>query len=68
MDDIELNKLKKNYDKFFDLVYNGRIGNNNKSDGSKFVGRGFNQLTGKSNYRKYSKLLGVDLVNNPDLL
>jgi len=68
MDDIELNKLKKNYNKFFDLVYNGRIGNNNKSDGSKFVGRGFNQLTGKSNYRKYSKLLGVDLLNNPDLL
>ena len=32
-----------------------------------YYGRGFVQITWKNNYEKYSKLLGVDLVNNPDL-
>jgi hypothetical protein len=32
-----------------------------------FYGRGYVQLTWKSNYAKMGKLLGVDLVNNPDL-
>ena len=33
-----------------------------------YYGRGFVQLTWKKNYEKFSKLLNVDLVNNPDLL
>lgn len=32
-----------------------------------FYGRGYVQLTWKNNYRKYSNILGVDLVSNPDL-
>ena len=68
MTDEQLDNLKSDYKKFFNLVYNGRIGNDNKTDGSKFVGRGFNQLTGKSNYKKYGDMIGVDLVNNPDIL
>lgn len=32
-----------------------------------YWGRGFVQLTWLSNYRYYSKLLGVDLVKNPEL-
>lgn len=32
-----------------------------------YYGRGFVQLTWKYNYRKYSKILGVDLVKNPDI-
>ncbi len=32
-----------------------------------FYGRGFIQLTWMSNYRKFSTLLGVDLVGDPDL-
>ena len=32
-----------------------------------FYGRGFVQLTWKRNYEKYGKLLGLDLVGNPDL-
>jgi hypothetical protein len=32
-----------------------------------YYGRGFVQITWKNNYEKYSKLLGVDLVSNPDL-
>ena len=66
MSDSELNDLKKDYDKFFNLVYNGRIGNNNKNDGSKYVGRGYNQLTGKANYRKYGNKVGIDIVSDPD--
>lgn len=31
-----------------------------------YYGRGFIQLTWKSNYEKFSRILGVDLVNNPD--
>lgn len=30
-------------------------------------GRGYVQLTWEANYRKYSEILGIDLVNNPDL-
>ena len=33
-----------------------------------YYGRGLPQLTGISNYRKYSQILGIDLVNNPDLM
>jgi predicted chitinase len=34
---------------------------------SPYWGRGYVQLTWQSNYQKYSQLLGVDLVKNPDL-
>lgn len=32
-----------------------------------YYGRGFVQITWKENYEKFSKLLDVDLVSNPDL-
>ena len=35
--------------------------------GQTYYGRGFVQLTWKTNYAKFGQLLGVDLVNNPDL-
>lgn len=31
-----------------------------------YYGRGFVQLTWESNYHKYSEILGIDLVNQPD--
>jgi hypothetical protein len=31
-----------------------------------YYGRGYVQLTHETNYQKYSQILGVDLVNNPD--
>ena len=68
MSDEEINTLKRDYDEFFNFVYNGRIGNNNDTDGSKYVGRGFNQLTGKANYEKYGRKVGKDLVSNPDVM
>lgn len=50
-------------------AYEGRtdLGNNQVGDGKKFKGRGYIQLTGRSNYEKAGKDLGLDLVNNPSL-
>lgn len=49
--------------------YDGRasLGNNQKGDGYRFRGRGYVQITGRTNYTKMAKLLKVDLVNNPEL-
>lgn len=50
-------------------LYEGRknLGNTQLGDGPKFIGRGILQLTGRANYADYSKKLGVDLINNPEL-
>lgn len=55
---------------FFDYLYGGKYGNGNEStgDGSRYRGRGFNQVTFKGSYEKYGNLAGVDLVSNPDKL
>lgn len=66
--DGELNKLKSNAKDFFNLVYAKIAGNQGGSDGWNFRGRGFNQLTGRGNYRKYGQLSGVSLESNPEML
>ncbi|MES2625995.1 MAG: C1 family peptidase [Pseudomonadota bacterium] len=46
--------------------YDTRLGNTGAPDGESYRGRGFIQLTGKSNYKTYGSRIGVDLVTNPD--
>eukprot|EP01037_Dinobryon_pediforme_P007773 gene7773-7839_t len=42
-----------------------KLGNTAIGDGVRFKGRGFVQLTGRSNYTRIGAQLGADLVNNP---
>lgn len=50
-------------------AYEGRkdLGNIQPGDGVRYKGRGIFQLTGRSNYAYYGKLLGLDLEGNPEL-
>ncbi|MFZ4986517.1 MAG: glycoside hydrolase family 19 protein [Blastocatellia bacterium] len=44
-----------------------KLGNTERGDGKRFKGRGPIQITGRFNYDRYGRLLGVDLVANPAL-
>jgi putative chitinase len=73
LSDSELTRLKRDEDAFWDRVYGGRYGNSKPGDGSKYRGRGFNQLTFKGNYEKYNRLLkkngvNVDIVRSPEMV
>ncbi len=66
-------------EQFFSWAYGptkrgkGFLGNLTDEDGGKYYGRGFIQLTGRANYKRYQDLankmgLSLDIVNNPDSL
>ena len=57
----------KNPTKLAEFVYGKRIGNTAPGDGAKYIGRGLLQVTGRESYRRFGKLLGVDLEAQPDL-
>lgn len=54
----------------FERVYGMRkdLGNTQKGDGAKYLGRGYIQVTGKANYARLSKILNKDLVSDPSYL
>jgi putative chitinase len=52
--------------KLANVVYAARLGNTHADDGWLFRGRGLIQLTGRANYAHYGKLIGVDLIADPD--
>ena len=57
-----------NPEKLANFVYAGRMGNLQDGDGWQFHGRGLIQLTGRENYANCGSGVGVDLIDNPDLL
>jgi putative chitinase len=60
----------RNPEKIASKVYANRMGNGDEAskEGWKFRGRGYIQLTGKSNYEKFTKFIGEDCIANPDLV
>jgi len=70
--EADLTTLKKDYNRFFEKVYGvgsgAPLGNIKPGDGALFVGRGFNQLTGRGNYEFYAKKTGIPIDVKPDLL
>jgi predicted chitinase/predicted nucleotidyltransferase len=70
LSDSQINQLKQDDRKFYNLIYAKTVGNQGGDDGYRYRGRGFNQLTGIKNYQKYSNMIGMGnkLVDNPDLV
>jgi len=50
-------------------AYEGRadLGNTQPGDGKRFKGRGPIQLTGRANYRKFGRRIGIDLERHPEI-
>lgn len=65
-----VNQYAQNPEALGNLVYANRMGNGDEDsgDGYKYRGRGYPQLTGKNNYAAFGNKLGIDLINNPDLV
>jgi putative chitinase len=59
--------LANNPEALGNAAYGGKYGNA-ANEGYKYRGRGYNQLTFKGNYDKFGKLIGQDIVFNPDLV
>ena len=54
-------------EKLAELMYGGRMGNDQPGDGYKYHGRGYLQLTGKNQYERAERDLGLDIVDKPEL-
>jgi putative chitinase len=57
-------------EKIASRVYGSRMGNGDEAskEGFKFRGRGYIQLTGKSNYTEFDKFVDENILENPDLV
>lgn len=63
-------QYQRNAQKIANRVYASRMGNGDEAsgDGYKFRGRGYIQLTGKTNYTAFDKTVEDDILANPDLV
>lgn len=59
-------ELAGNPELLANVVYGGMLGNDTWGDGWKYRGHGLVQLTGKDNFRKFGRIVGVDLVSHPE--
>ena len=67
-DIAQANRFARNQQKLANRVYANRMGNGNTAsgDGFRYRGRGYLQLTGRSNYRVFGGRIGIDLVADPE--
>lgn len=64
-------KYARQPEKIANHVYSNRMGNGDESsgDGWKFRGRGFIQLTGAENYKKFAEFIkDAEIITNPDIV
>jgi putative chitinase len=63
-------KYARHPEKIASRVYGGRMGNGNEAskEGYKYRGRGYIQLTGKSNYRSFNEVVNEDVIADPALV
>lgn len=73
LSDEQLDELKADDHLWFDFIYSPRnsvgkmLGNTQDDDGYLYRGRGFIQLTGRSNYARYGEMAGYpEIVQEPD--
>lgn len=66
--DGDFDAFARQPEKIANRVYANRMDNGPPSsgDGWRYRGRGYIQLTGKDNYARYGRDIGIDLVRDPD--
>ena len=51
----------------YDQPLGKQLGNTQPGDGKLFAGKGYVMITGRANYERIGKFMGIDLVNKPEL-
>jgi putative chitinase len=62
--------IQRNPQRIANIVYANRMSNGDEAsgDGWRFRGRGYIQLTGRSNYTAFNRFVSDDVIANPDLV
>lgn len=70
--DEEMRAFARHPERIANRIYGSRVdlgnGPEESGDGWRYRGRGFFQLTGRDNYRRYGEMAGIDLVSDPEIL